>query len=270
MRPRQLAASRDAAAIFDRAVEERALAVLTLQGENTQGENTWQSFKSRFLERDPKQRFFVLDYQPLDDEALPAVNPGVCVGVSFRQKGRKLLFATVVEAKGHFALDGKTNVAAVRYRWPESLTEMQRRAYFRTPVPDDVALRVDFWAGGVRARAAGHGPAPKVLSGHVADLSCGGTLIRLQPPGPVGWVNELVLGLELHLPDGRPPILVDGRYRGSRADDSGVVGAAIQFVGLELSADGRVVLQRLANAVQRLHRLGLAPSRRGRGSPNEA
>lgn len=258
MRPRHVVTPRAASEIFDRAVEERALAVLTLQD----GAD-WQTFKSRFLERDARGRFFVLDYEPADDEPLPVVAPGQYVGVAFRQKGHKLLFSTVVEAKGHFVLDDDTSVPAVRYRWPDSLTEMQRRAYFRTPVPEGTHLFAKLWSGGVSAHTGARTAPLQVFSGNLADLSCGGTLISLHATTPPDWPDEQTIGLEIQLPDGRAPILVDGRYRGVRTEDSGVCSAAVQFVGLEMTPEGHTALQRLANSVQRLHRMNLAGGRRG-------
>jgi len=256
MRPRRLVCPRDAAAVFDRAVHDRALAVLTLQNGSD-----WLSFKSRFLERDSKNRFFVLDYQAFDNEPLPALTPGQYLGVSFRQKSRKLLFATVVEAKGHFILDEKASVPAVRYRWPDSITELQRRAYYRTPLRDDMNLLVSLWPGGLRARADAQTSTLRVATGALADISCGGALVRLHQNAPLDFAPDQTLGVELQLPDGRTPIMVDALYRGVRSDESGTLSAAIQFIGLELSVDGRVVLQRLASSVQRLHRLTMAAGR---------
>lgn len=261
MKPRRMLTPLDASAIFDRAVQERALAVLTFQDGHE-----WYSFKSRFLERDAQRRFFVLDYQAVDDHPLPSVAPGQYLGVSFRQKSRKLLFATIVEAKGHFVLDDQTTVPAIRYRWPDGMTELQRRAYFRTPIPAEMPLNVSIWAGGVLARARAQTEALQVISGDLCDLSCGGALVRLHHPAPPDWVMEQTIGVEMHLPDGRAPILVDARYRGARTDESGALNLALQFVGLELTVDGRLVLQRLANSVQRLHRLAFVAERGERGS----
>ncbi len=252
MKPRRLLAQRDTADIFDHAVQERALAVLTVQDGTA-----WQTFKSRFLERDPHGRFFVLDYQPADDQPLPKVIPGQYLGVSLRHKSRKLLFATVVEAKGRFHLDAEHTIPAIRYRWPDSVTELQRRAYYRTPVPQDMNLLVHMWAGGVGARVQAQSDTLQVVPGRLGDLSCGGALVRLLHNTSPGWSEQQTLGVELQLPDGRPPILVDAHFRGIRMDEGGQPAAAIQFVGLELAVDGRFVLQRLANCVQRLHRLSL-------------
>jgi c-di-GMP-binding flagellar brake protein YcgR len=257
MKPRHVVTPQAASEIFDRAVGERALAVLTIQD----GAD-WQTFKSRFLERDAKGRFFVLDYQSIDDDPLPAVAPGQYIGVSFRQKGHKLLFSTIVEAKGHFVLEDDTSVPAIRYRWPDSLTEMQRRAYFRTLVPEGTHLLVKLWAGGVSAHTGARSVPLQVYSGNLADLSCGGTLIHLHADNPPEWADEQTIGMEIQLPDGRNPILIDGRYRGVRTDDPATLCAAVQFVGLEMSAGGRTALQRLANSVQRLHRMSVAAGRR--------
>ncbi len=257
MKSRRLINSQEAVTLFDRAVQERALAVLTFQDGHD-----WQTFKSRFLERDPRGRFFVLDYVPLEAETLPSLAPGQYVGISFRQKSHKLLFSTVVEARGHYVLNDQTQVPAIRYRWPQAVTELQRRAYFRTPVPPELRLTVKLWSGGVAARQTAVDKLPEEIEGELADLSCGGALVRPHASGTSLLANDQSLGVELQLPDGRPPLILDARYRGGREGEEGA-GIALQFIGLELSLDGSVGLERLASSVQRLHELGLATSRRG-------
>lgn len=257
MKPRRLLEPRDATEIFDRAVSERALAVLTLQ----EGQE-WSTFKSRFLERDRNGHFFVLDYDAGSNEALPPLAPGQYVGISFRQRNRKILFATVVEAKGHFVLEDQSSIAAIRYRWPDSMTELQRRAYYRTPVPNEMSLGTRVWVGGAASREVAEQES-RIFGGELGDLSCGGALVRSGQAPVDQWGDDELLGVEVQLPDGRPPVILEARYRGTRPDDNGKPGLAVQFIGLELSPDGRLVLQRLAGCVQRLHRLGIASGRPG-------
>jgi c-di-GMP-binding flagellar brake protein YcgR len=253
MRPRRILTGEETAVILDEAVRQGALAVLTVHERDC-----WHMFKSRFLERDANRRFVVLDYQETHGTKPTPLISGQYVGISFRYKSRKVMFATVVEARGRFLVDGKTSVPAVRYRWPESLTELQRRAYYRTPVPAGVHLIANLWPGGVAARDQAQSDTLSVITGDANDLSCGGTLIRIKQVEPPNWADNQTLGVELHLPDGQPPLLVDAYYRGMRHDSDNHVCAAVQFVGLELSLDGRGLLQRLARCVQKFHRTSLA------------
>ena len=254
MRPRRVVAPDEAMEIFDLAVREHALVVVTVQEADD-----WVTLKSRFLERDNSHRFFVLDYQATGDGPLPTLVPGQYVGIGFRHKSRKIMFATVVEAKGKYVLDDKTTVAAVRYRWPQTMTELQRRAYFRTPVPASMTLLANLWEGGAAARTAAQSRVAQIVSGQLVDISCGGCLIRLGPAQPPAWEDNATLGLELQLGDGRPPVVLNANARGVRQDAQGAFCVAVQFVGLELSMDGRVVLQRLAASVQKFHRLAPLP-----------
>jgi c-di-GMP-binding flagellar brake protein YcgR len=253
MRPRRILAPRDVADIFSDAVRDNALAVLSIQS----GQD-WCSFKSRFLERDSNRRFFVLDYVPPETGALPELHTGTYVGVSFRYKSRKILFATVVEARGQFILDDKTSIAAIRYRWPEGMIELQRRAYYRTPLGDGQQLVTTLWPGGVGARQAALSQVGPQVTGVLADLSCGGAMLRLNQAVPLDWCEDDTLGVELQLPDGRPPALVDAFFRGCRHDETGHFGVAVQFVGMEMSHEGQHTLQRIANCVQRMHRMSVA------------
>ncbi len=253
MRPARLTVRQDETEIFDRAVRDGALAAVTLQEDGV-----WHSFKCRFLERDPNRRFFVLDYEPQHGETLPPVSLGQYVGVSFRHSSRKIMFASIVEARGKFRCGDNRQVNAVRYRWPQGITELQRRAFYRTPLPDSMSLLAHLWSGGVVKRAAADGETFRVTSGHVADISCGGALVRLRPDCEPAWNENETLGVEMELADGRPPVQLDAHFRGIRQDNQGKRCAAIQFVGLEVSVDGRLVLERLCRVVQRLHRMAMS------------
>lgn len=256
MKPRRISNPREMAEVFDHAVGERALAVLSYwHGQE------WVTFKGRFLERDANRRFLVLDIQEQDAAAAPP-SLGQYLGLSFRYRSRKVMFTTVLEARGRFVVDSSTSIAAFRYRWPESMTELQRRAYYRTPVPEGVTLVASLWAGGTDARQRAQSESLSVVSGSAVDLSCGGTLIRVNQLTPPAWQDNETLGVELHLPDGRPPMILDAHYRGCRADESGAQCVAVQFVGLDANEGGGENLQRLARSLQKFHRLTLSPELR--------
>lgn len=264
MRPRRMAAAQDAAMMFAEAARTRAIAVLTVQRDG--GLDT---FKCRFLEAHPGRGFFVLDYPGFGGSPPPELAPGQFVGISFRHKSRKVLFATVVEAKGKYVIDPQTSIDAVRYRWPQSLTELQRRAYLRTPIPEGASVPVTLWDGGAAARGSESNESLATPRGHLLDLSCGGALVRLAHGSDAIPAAADTLGIELTLPDGRPPAITDAQYRGSRYDETGATCVAVQFVGLEMSLDGRVTLQRIAGCVQRWNRPDAVGGRFGaeRGRP---
>lgn len=236
--------------MFDRAVRERAIAQVTLCGEDG-----WKSFKCRFLERDANRRFFVLDFVPQPGTELPSISLGQYVGVSFRSASRKIMLSTVVEAKGRFVTSDDGEIPAIRYRWPQAVTELQRRSFYRTIVPESLNLIASAWLGGTARRTSAQATPLQILTGKLLDLSCGGTLIRLNESRPPNWGIGDNIGLELGLGDNKPPIQVDAFYRGHRQDEQGRTCIAVQFVGLELSVDGKVTISRLSGAVQRLNRM---------------
>lgn len=250
MRPRRILTSRETSEIMQFAADEKTLAVVSLQ----EGDN-WVSFKSHFLERDPRGRFFVLDFQETHGVSPPELGAGQYVGVSFRYKSRKIMFSTVVEARGRYLNGGSQSVPAVRYRWPQTMVELQRRAYHRTLVPSGATLPARVWHGAIHAPPAQRGP---VLVGSSIDLSCGGTLIRVANAADPHWPENATVGVELELPDGRSPLTLSAHYKGARDDTSGATCVAVQFVGLECEPDGRNALQRLARCIQGFHRQTIA------------
>lgn len=253
MRPPRLLDPDETAEILEESVHDNALAVLSIQRRGT-----WRLFKSRFLENDPKRRYFVLDSQETHGASPPELQPGEYVGVNVRYRSHKLLFSTVVEARGKFLLDEGRSIPAVRYRWPQAVTEMQRRAYHRTPVPAGTCVPVNLWRGGVPDFDSETPDPTSVIAGQALDISCGGMLVRTPLPRPPQWPDDQLLGAELHLPDGRLPIRLNASFRAARMNDAGGACIAIQFLGLEMSADGRSILQRLSRCVQRFHSVSRA------------
>ncbi len=249
MKSGRITITQDEAEVFDRAVRDKALAVVTLQSGGA-----WHSFKCRFMERDPNRRFFVLDYESRHEGELPPLELGQYVGISFRHSSRKVMFATIVEARGKYRRSDEQQVSAVRYRWPQGMTEMQRRSFYRTPVPAEMNILAHLWPGGIARRAAAQNETLRIVTGGLADLSCGGALVCVRDSATPPWCENETLGVELELDDGRPPAQLDAHYRGSRHDSQGRSCAAIQFVGTELSVDGRLILERLSRFIQRIHR----------------
>lgn len=235
--------------LFDRAVRTSAIAQVT-----TRHNNAWHTFKCRFLECDPTRRYFVLDYLPPPDATLPPLALGQYVGVSFRHSSRKIMLSTVVEAKGRFITSDKQEIAAIRYRWPDAITELQRRAFYRTIVPPDRNLLAHLWPGGVARRQTAQGAPLHILTGRLVDLSCGGCLVRLPGPNAPHWEINECLGMELDLNDGAAAVQLDAHYRSFRNDGQPGILVAVQFVGLEVTVGGNLVLQRLRRAVQSLAR----------------
>lgn len=260
MRPRRAHAAPDSAEIFARAAKDHALAVLTVQDGVS-----WCTFKSRFLERDAGRRFVVLDYVADEHAPLPTLSVGQYVGISLRQGSRKMLFTSTVQARGHFVLDGNLTVPAVRYRWPEQITELQRRVYYRTPVPADIPVSATLWPGGAALRAADDSRRDEIV-GRLRDVSCGGAQVLFESTSCERFDAEQLVGVELALPDGQPPVVLDARTRGLRVDERFGPSVALQFVGLEISDSGRQALRRLALFVQRLYRINNPfQQRRGAG-----
>ena len=132
MKPRRILTGEETSTILDEAVRQSALAVLTVHQEEG-----WQMFKSRFLERDPRRRFIVLDYQPTHGTEPTPLASGQYVGLSFRYKSRKVMFAKYAAALvcfpgGFGTLD----------EFFETMTLVQTQKIARLPI---ILIGSDFW-----------------------------------------------------------------------------------------------------------------------------
>ena len=210
----------------------------------------WLTFKSRLLDAGDPKRGVVLEY-PLAQESAPApdIEQGQYVGVSFRRGHSKCVFGSVVTGKSRFRVDEHNEIGALVVGWPEEICQLQRRLYYRSPVPAGMSIPVLLWAGGESSRSKAGSPGWPLLVGQLWDLSAGGFKVVL-PPGqsPRYSVGETV-GMEFVPESDRPPILVDAHFRHTDVAEDGQPTLGFQFVGLEHTGRGRSLLYRLGRVV---------------------
>jgi hypothetical protein len=107
---------------------------------------------------------------------------------------------------------------------------------------------VRFWQGGLAARAAAQQGRTPIYMGLVLDLSAGGLSARL-PSCLMALQTGHVVGLELELKDGSPPLLTDAQFRQSRMDQTGLI-VGMQMMGLTEAPGGKEALERIAKLVR--------------------
>ncbi|MFQ5413631.1 MAG: flagellar brake protein [Phycisphaerae bacterium] len=166
--------------------------------------------------------------------------PGATVGVSFRVGHKKCMFSSIVVQD---AESGGDDIVPVR--WPTALQQLQRRAYERAAPPRGHIIAVRFWR---TAGTADDDTTPrKVGYGELEDVSAGGLRINVPDADPL----ELDTTLQCMFTPrpGDEALIVEATLRHKAPASGGRVSLGLQFIGLETTADGRDVLDRLAQVV---------------------
>lgn len=210
-------------------------------------ENIWRVYKSHFLSVRGNQLVLA---QPVPDTADCHLEPAVGqeVAISFKKGYNKFLFLTRVVKADHFEIEPGHRVPVVNIYAPDHIEKIQRRAYNRAEVPADLSVDVTFWP-------STQSKSKKKYTGQLVNLSAGGGAVQM----PAGNVPDLSESEQVTLkfkplPD-QKPIQLEARYRhttSSGDETSSLLG--FQFIGLEVSEEGRKILRRLSRTVGVYHR----------------
>ncbi len=175
------------------------------------------------------------------------------VGMSFQIDFVKYIFESViigVESKVTLGEKGR-----VLLELPDKIQKIQRRAYQRQPIPKELNVKVLFWHRGyldtVRINPVDH-----YWQGQLADLSAGGLRVLIEMDKKDRFTIGQVVGLQFTPMYYQKPILAEGHLRYLTEDeDNQILSLGIEFLGLEVSVEGRQILQRLLDTVQEYERL---------------
>jgi hypothetical protein len=169
------------------------------------------------------------------------------VGISFQINHEKFIFDSVIIG---FDSAITTHGGRVLLEMPEVMEKMPRRTHDRQPVPLNLNIHVLFWHRGYADNTT-HVPVESYWQGQLTNLSATGAQVSVglglaECFGP----NQLV-GLQFTPMFYQKPILVEAQVVHLRREDAeGKLYLGLEFLGLEVSIDGRTVLHRLADIVE--------------------
>lgn len=214
-------------------------------------DENWSVLKSHFLRLDEESGVFQIAYPSGDGEAPVETAPGQQLGIAFRRGHKKCLFTTSVVMRRRECIPDLGEVETVVLRCPDRIREVQRRAYQRVTVPPEVFIAIKLWEGGA---PTSHEPSWPICSGRIGNASVGGVLVDVrEDQNPRLTIGDLV-GVEITVSPGKPPLIVEAQYRHSAVAASGRLGLGFQFVGLEHELPGRASLSELTGFVRGLQR----------------
>jgi len=168
------------------------------------------------------------------------------VGVSLKYRYGKVIFDTTV---ADFE-QGPNNESGIVLMVPDRVEIIQRRSYFRVNVPGSLKVNVILWHR--RHDESGNTQSPeKYCQGRLMDISAGGLQVAIDNEQQPDFRKGQFITMRFTPLPYQQPIMFNCQIRNilKTADEQGIC-LGMQIVGLEASAEGREVLQRLCSVVE--------------------
>ncbi|MBN1489020.1 MAG: PilZ domain-containing protein [Phycisphaerae bacterium] len=215
--------------------------------------DAWLVAKSRFLGAASPGHQLLVQYPDASegDGQRPEIQTGENIGVAFRRGHKKCVFTAIVLATGHYTPSDGEPIESLALSWPAEVQELQRRAYYRVPVPGNRFVPVKFWEGSAnRQDGPGRRWAP-THTGQLADISVGGMRVVLPAAQNPRLHEGDAVGIEFQPDINQPPFVLDTQFRYANETPDSQISIGLQFVGLETSPQGQELLHRLFRVVRR-------------------
>ena len=206
----------------------------------------WRTYKANFVSGSRGSRSLCIKAgsAPLaPDLVLP--DAGEPVGVSFRLSHKKCMFSAVVQS----TRQDKDGVLFT-LSWPDKLQQLRRRAYERVSPSRGTVIPVRFWREA--SRTSSPQEERQLRHGQLEDISAGGMRIKAADLG------DLEIGGTYHFAfaprQSAPALVLEATLCHHEATDQGRASLGFHFVGLEATADGQRMLERLVRIVSQYQR----------------
>ncbi len=190
------------------------------------------------------------------------INIGQNVGMSFKYGYGKFIFETgVVDLE---AASDSPSGGQIVMNIPAGIELVQRRSYFRVQVPESLQVDVAIWhRGSDWPESAPPEQSPdddgNDVHGRLLDISAGGAQVAVSNDCAPVFKKGQIVGLRFTPMPYETPICFNSQVRNILPTaDASAVCLGLQIVGLEASAEGRMVLARLVTVVEQYYRINQA------------
>lgn len=211
----------------------------------------WQAVRVVLLKCN--EQTIVLDVLSNGQTASQNIRINQPVGLSFRIDFSKYICGSMVVGIDSSVLRGQSG--RVLLELPRRIQKIPRRAYQRQPVPKDMNVRVLFWHRGFLEKT-GSMPVDCYWQGQLQNISVGGMQLSIGMEKRDCFFIGQLFGIQFTPMCYQKPILAEGQLRHIRENQENyTLSLGIEFLGLEISLEGRVILERLLETVEEYRRL---------------
>jgi hypothetical protein len=185
------------------------------------------------------------------------------VGISLKYGYGKFIFETTVVAIG--ASPDSTGDKTFSLLVPDRIEIVQRRSYFRVNVPASLKVNVMLWHRRCSDDASANAdrkPPEYYWQGRLADISAGGVQLVVDNGQKPDFRKGQFVGLRFTPLPYETPLMFNAQIRNILPTaDQKCTCLGLQIVGLEASSEGREVLHRLCNIVERYYQMNQSGNR---------
>ena len=244
-------------AILHEALDRRTPLVLSFR--RAQG---WNTFKSRILNLDQSRGHLSVELPPDQRARLgKQLQEGHYVGMAFRRGHKKCLCSCVVSEIAAPTAPG-AGPESMALRWPKDIQVLQRRDYYRVPVPHNMEIKILIWPGALDDKPEDPGQDRSSLYAAIVDISAGGMAVSLPAHEECPLNEGQTVSCEFTVPE-RGRIFLEAHFRHLTRKPSDEKLLGFQFVGLEHGQEGRRCLRQLVGLTHQLTHRNKPPFRRG-------
>ncbi len=196
------------------------------------------------------------------DLSSDSFQPGRKTTLSLPQHGGRLEFETVVREHRSYDLPGIGPVPALTLQAPSRAQLVEQRSTFRTPLSVWPLTEVLIRPGPPDGPSAAARSRRQKANAMLRDVSPGGASLQVRSSGEPNWDpsrcepgTPVAVWLRI---EGSKPLIIPAEVRNRRYDvRAGCLLLGVQFVGLEASAEGRALKQRLERFAADMQRAGI-------------
>ena len=199
----------------------------------------WEMYKSHIISIQGHRMVITL---PFGREDQPPMEPGKGqeLAITFKKGYNKCLFTSRIISQSRTEIDPGNYIDTLVIYVPEQIEKIQRRVYERTSVPEGETITVKFWAV--------HG-SDKKYSGILTDLSGGGIGVEVKADVDPDVQSEEHCTVQFVPLPGHEPIITTAIYRHITNPENGQRTIGFQFIGLENTEQGRMILRRIGRVI---------------------
>ena len=216
----------------------------------------WSSLKSRITAVDASRKSLTVE-RPLNlaGRRVTDIRRGQYLGVAFRRGHRKCLCSCVVIEADQDESCGAERNSGLTLSWPDTIQTLQRRAYYRVPLPPSMKVKALFWAGTLSDKPDNPGQDRSSIYADMVDISVGGMAVATGGAEECFFREDQTVSCEFRSPSG-VPFSLEAHFKHQSHNPSGEQLLGFQFVGLEHGPQGRHRLTQLADWVHELSSTG--------------
>lgn len=165
---------------------------------------------------------------------------GICIHLGYY----KYLFDTSVHSVHQHG-----DVWSVHLEMPDRAERIQRRMYHRQSVPATMNVKVLFWHRGYLIDSDSN-PEELYWQGRLLNLSAGGAQFEIESEQKSHFKVGQLLGVQFTPMSYQKPLLLESHVRYlEEQPDKNVFRIGVEFLGLEVSPEGREILDRILEVI---------------------